>query len=318
MIQRLANLDAIASATASRTEGGWRALDLRAWDGIDVRVLPDRGFDCFGAWYRGTPLAWVSAVGEHGPIPSRLHDDDWLRGFGGGLVATCGLRNAGAPSEGHGLHGEISHQPARDVRVARWVDADHVLLSASATVEEVSALGHHLQLERTWTIRTGEGHLELVDLTRNLGREPEPAPLLYHVNLGAPLWAPGSTLALDARRTIPRDADAVEPWDHALDVVAGARERVFEHEVAAGPDGWCAAAVESPPTGLRFILRWEASGLSRMHQWVHPAPGISVLGLEPANCGVLGRAADREAGRLPVLHPGEERVTRLEVRVAPL
>jgi hypothetical protein len=48
----VANLDAIASATASRTDAGWRALDVRVWDGIDVRLLPDRGFDCFGAWTR--------------------------------------------------------------------------------------------------------------------------------------------------------------------------------------------------------------------------------------------------------------------------
>jgi hypothetical protein len=317
VIDRLANLDAIASATASRTEGGWRALDLRVWDGIDARLLPDRGFDCFGGWYRGIPLGWVSAVGERGPLAGRLRDDEWLRGFGGGLVVTCGLRNVGEPSEGHGLHGELSHQPARDVRVSRWVDADEALVSASATVAEVTALGHHLELQRTWTVRTGEGLLELVDLTRNLGREPEPAPLLYHVNLGAPLWSPGATLALDARRTIPIDADSVEPWDHALEVIPGARERVFEHEVGVGEDGWCSAAVDSPPTGLRLILRWEAATLPRMHQWVHPAPGIAVLGLEPANCSVRGRAADRAEGRLPVLEPGEERVTRLELRVAP-
>jgi hypothetical protein len=317
VIDRLANLDAIAAVTASRTEGGWRALDMRVWEGIDVRLLPDRGFDCFGAWYRGVPLAWVSAVGERAPMAGRLRDDEWLRGFGGGLVATCGLRNVGEPSEGHGLHGEISHQPARDVRVSRWVDADQVLVSATATVAEVTALGHHLELQRTWTVRTGEGLLELVDLTRNLGREPEPAPLLYHVNLGAPLWSPGATLVLDARRTIPIDAEAVEPWDHALDVIPGARERVFEHEVAPGEDGWCSATVHSEPTGLRLILRWDAATLPRMHQWVHPAPGIAVLGLEPANCSVRGRAADRAEGRLPVLEPGEERVTRLEVRVAP-
>ena len=232
MIERLANLDAVCSATASRTEGGWRALDLRAWDGIDARLLPDRGLDCFGAWYRGVPLAWVSAVGERGPLGGRLRDDDWLRGFGGGLVATCGLRNVGAASEGHGLHGEISHQPARDVRLARWVDGEQAIVSASATVTEVSALGHRLELERTWTTRTGAGRLELVDVTRNLGPEPEPAPLLYHVNLGAPLWSPGATLALQARATTPRDSDAVEPWDRALEPLAGARERVFEHEVS--------------------------------------------------------------------------------------
>ena len=308
MIDRLANLDAVCSATASRTEGGWRALDLRVWDGIDARLLPDRGLDCFGAWYRGVPLAWVSAVGERGPLGGRLRDDDWLLGFGGGLVATCGLRNVGVPSEGHGLHGEISHQPARDVRVARWVDGDQAVVSASGAVAEVSALGHHLALERTWTTRTGEGRL---------GREPEPAPLLYHVNLGAPLWSEGATLALESRSTMPRDEDAVGPWDRALDPLAGARERVFEHEVAAGEDGWCTATVDSPATELRLALRWEAAGLPRLHQWVHPAPGIAVLGLEPANCSVLGRAADRTAGRLPVLESGEERLTRLEVRVSP-
>jgi hypothetical protein len=304
----LANLDAIASATASRTEGGWRALDVRVWEGIDIRLLPDRGLDCFGAWYRGVPLAWVSGVGERGPISGRLRDDDWLRGFGGGLVATCGLRNVGAPSEGHGLHGEISHQPARDVRLERAVEGDQVVLRASATVDEVSALGHRLELSRTWTTRTGEGLLELVDVTRNLGREPEPAPLLYHVNLGAPLWSPGATPALDARRTIPRDEDAIEPWDRALELVPGARERVFEHEVSER-----VATVDSPPTGLRLTLRWD---LPRLHQWVHPAPGIAVLGLEPANCSVRGRAFDRAEGRLPVLEPGEERVTRLGISVA--
>jgi len=131
----------------------------------------------------------------------------------------------------------------------------------------------------------------------------------------APLWSEGATLALDARATTPRDDDAVGPWDRALEPVAGARERVFEHEVAVGADGWCTATVDSPVTGLRLALRWEATGLPRLHQWVQPAPGIAVLGLEPANCSVLGRAVDRTAGRLPVLEPGEERVTRLEVRV---
>jgi hypothetical protein len=316
VIDRLANLDAVASATSSRTEEGWRALDLRVWNGVDARVLPDRGFDCFGAWYRGVPLMWVSAVGERGPISGRLHDDEWLEGFGGGLVATCGLRNVGAPSEGHGLHGAISHQPARDVRVDRFLDGDQVVLSASATVTEVSSLGHRLELRRTWITRTGEGLLELFDRTRNLGREPEPAPLLYHVNLGAPLWSPGATLTLDASRTIPRDEDAVEPWDRALDIVPGARERVFEHEVEPARDGWSSVVVHSPSTGLRLTLRWEAADLPRMHQWVHPAPGVGVLGLEPGNCSVLGRAADRAAGRLPMLAAGEERVTRLQIGAA--
>jgi hypothetical protein len=47
---------------------------------------------------------------------------------------------------------------------------------------------------------------------------------------------------------------------------------------------------------------------------VHPAPGLGVLGIEPANCSVLGRAHDRAERRLPELAPGEERISRLEIR----
>jgi hypothetical protein len=41
---------------------------------------------------------------------------------------------------------------------------------------------------------------------------------------------------------------------------------------------------------------------------------VNVLGIEPANCSVLGRAADRAAGRLPILEPGAVRSTMLTVR----
>ena len=53
------------------------------------------------------------------------------------------------------------------------------------------------------------------------------------------------------------------------------------------------------------------SSLPRLWQWIDPALGV--LGIEPANCSVLGRAHDRAEGRLPVLGPGEERVTRLAI-----
>ena len=95
---------------------------------------------------------------------------------------------------------------------------------------------------------------------------------------------------------------------------------MFEHALEPDGDGWAQATVTSPGAGLELEVRWDASAaaLPRMHQWVQPAAGIYVLGIEPANCSVLGRAADREAGRLPTLGPGEERTTRLEIRVREL
>jgi hypothetical protein len=47
--------------------------------------------------------------------------------------------------------------------------------------------------------------------------------------------------------------------------------------------------------------------------WIDRAPGVYALGLEPANCSVLGRAHDRAEGRLPFLEPGAERTTRIAV-----
>lgn len=321
----VANLDQFATAVLSRVEGGpahgCRALDLRVAGGIDVRILPDRGFDVGAAWFRGIPLAWISAVGETAPLatPSGA---EWLAAFGGGLVTTCGLRNVGAPSEGHGLHGRFSHLRARDVRVDRDLEDGEVLLSARATVDEAEALGPHLRVERALRTRTGTGLLELTDVTANLAGVPEPAPVLYHVNLGVPLWSEGARLHLDSDEVIARDADAERGLGTCMHPVPAepgpAAEMVFEHRVCPGPDGWGEARVTSPSVGLELALRWEHATLPRLHQWVHPRRGIYALGLEPANCSVLGRAADREAGTLPVLEPGERRTTRLRIAVRPL
>ncbi len=320
---RLAALDAVAQVDASVVSGGpahgCRAIDVRVAGGIDLRILPDRGLDLGSAWFGGVPLAWRSAVGERAPFdaPSGA---DWLDGFGGGLVATCGLRNVGAASEGHGLHGRISHVRASAVTVERALDGGEAVVTVRGVLDEVSALGPHLRMERTITTRTGSGDVSIADRVTNLGAEAEPAPLLYHVNLGAPLLGPATRVEIAGTRPQPRDDAASragwERWAAPGGAVAGAEEIVLEHAyedaAAAG-----AARVVNAELGLAVTVSWDRAGLPRLWQWIHPRAGVYALGLEPANCSVLGRAADRAAGRLPVLEPGEERVTRLRVRAAP-
>jgi hypothetical protein len=313
MLSRAAvgNLDqlavAVSSVVADGPAAGCRAIDLRVWDGIDLRLLPDRGLDAGAAWYAGVPLAWISPVGETGP--ARV----WSEGFNGGLMTTCGLRNVGAASEGHGQHGEFHEQRAEVEAIER---SDGGVLTVRGRVREADALRHHLEVERVWRTRIGDGRVELVDTVRNRGRETEAAPLLYHVNLGAPLWGEGAEVVLDARATHPRDADAepyADAWAAWPGIVEGP-ERVFEHEVDAGADGWAEARVRNERIGLEVAVRWDLATMPRLWQWVFPAPGLAVLGLEPANCSVLGRAHDRAEGRLPELAPGETRISRLELR----
>src|SRR6202048_1901573 len=319
----IANADQLARMTASTVSGGaahgCRALELRVMGGIDLRLLPDRGLDIGAAWFAGIPLGWISAVGETGPL-SALQGSAWLDAFGGGLLVTCGLRNVGAPSEGHGLHGRYSHLPARNLLVTRTVEDGELILTASAVIEEVSALGPHLRLERTLSTRTGAGLVELTEVTTNLGGQPEAAPILYHVNLGLPLCEEGALLQLDSERVLPRDAAAergLATWMVRQAPIPGAREMVYEHVVRPDAVGWGQARLVNERLGLVFTVSWEQLELPRFHEWVHLASGIYVLGLEPANCSVLGRSADRAAGTLPMLAPGQPRTTRLRTSVGP-
>jgi hypothetical protein len=46
------------------------------------------------------------------------------------------------------------------------------------------------------------------------------------------------------------------------------------------------------------------------------AQGIYVTGIEPANCGLLGRVAEREAGAVTELAPGKRQAFDLTLRAA--
>jgi hypothetical protein len=290
---RIVNLDQVA-AVREAGEG----IDVHVAGGIDVRLLPARGLDLGAASFGGRPLAWLSPLGE----TARVHGD-WNRSWAGGLLTTCGLDNVGLPSEGLPQHGTYTYLRARDVTWSR--DAGRV--EVRATIDDARVMGRHLRVERTVTTAVGEGLLELRDRTTNLGAAPEPAPVLYHCNLGWPLWGDGSRLEVDADEVVPRDADAaagLATWDRPPEPDPRAPEQVFEHV------GATRARVVGG--GLELELEFD---LPRLWQWLHPA--LHVLGLEPANCSVLGRAHDRAEGRLPVLAPGESRETGVRFRVRP-
>ena len=300
---KLANADQLATAVESVVSGGAaagsRAVDLRVWDGIDLRLLPDRGLDIGAAWFRGTPLAWISQGGEQSPPrPEDLVDRAWGDAWGGGLVTTCGLSNVGAASEGYGLHGTYTAQPAAELQVERSTSE----VTATATIVDPP-----FTLSRRIVTTVGQGLARLDDRVVNDSEWTAAAPLLYHVNIGAPLWDGDAYLETDAHEVVPRDeaaAAGVATWDEPPTPTAGGAERVFEHVGAS----W--ARLTNPRLGIELTVR---SSLPRLWQWVHPASGTYALALEPSNCSVLGRAHDIAAGQMPFLDPGEVRTSWLTI-----
>jgi len=306
----------VAMALDSAASGS-RVVSVQMLDGWAFRVLLDRGADIGSAWYRGSPIAWISPIGENQPL-QQPREFDWLSAFGGGLVTTCGLRNVGLPSEGHGQHGQISHSRARLLALDRRVDESGLSVLVRTVTDEVAPPTGHFRITRTISAQAGSGALSLLDVTTNLGSHEEPAPFLYHVNLGYPLVQPGTTYAWPGSRVISRDPDSaaqVGLVEAAGDCDDDAPEAVFEHEVVVGTDGRTAVVVTSPRAGLRCTITWSADTLPRLHQWVRRSRGWYVLGVEPANCSLMGRAHDRAEGRLECLPAGASRTTRLVVEV---
>lgn len=289
----------VESTVSSGAAAGCRAIDVRVWDGIDLRLLPDRGLDIGAAWFRGTPLAWISPAGESSPpSPDDLVGMAWSGSWGGGLITTCGLSNVGAASEGHGLHGTYTARAAADLLLERTTSE----VTATATVVDPP-----FTLFRRIVTSVGEGLVRVDDRVVNESDWTAAAPMLYHVNIGAPLWDDDAYLETDADDVVPRDADAaagLATWDEPPSPTADGPERVFEHVGAS----W--ARLTNPRLGVELTVR---SSLPRLWQWVHPASGTYALALEPANCSVLGREHDIASGQMPFLDPGEPRASWLTI-----
>lgn len=308
-------------------ERGVRALRVRTGTGFAFTVLADRGLDIGDAEFRGMALAWSSPTGVTGPWYHEPEGTGWLRSFHGGLIVTCGLQHAGRPSERDGellgMHGRASNLPASHIaREARW-DADGCALEVRGQVRETRVFGSDLVMSRRITARVGESVLRIEDAVENRGWSSAPLMLLYHINLGWPLLADGSHLVgpgAPGEIPDPHEAGATaggEAWDRFAAPTPGFEERSYYHRPRAGADGWAEARLENPRLagGLALRVRFRPEELPEFVQWTMTGEGTYVLGLEPATCRLLGYPAERAAGRVIDLWPGETRRFRLEIGV---
>lgn len=327
ILKHVGHMDQLAGIKAIQGEDGRERGNhmLMVWtgSGLAFHVLADRGLDISSCRYRDIPLAWMSSVGVTHPAYYEPEGLGWLRTFAGGFLTTCGLDQFGAPSaegdEAYGLHGRVSNLPAEHVQSrCHWIDGRYEL-EISGEVRQTRVFGENLVLRRRIATQMGSKGIRIEDQVTNEGFDHQPHMILYHFNLGFPLISPDTQLLLEVAKTIPRDPAAqvgLDSWSELQSPTHGYQEQVFRHEPIADDQGFVHVEVHNPRLGLCVRFSYERESLPYLFQWKMMGEGTYVLGIEPANCGVLGgRSIAREQGELSELEPGESRHYALTIEV---
>jgi hypothetical protein len=183
-------------------------------------------------------------------------------------------------------------------------------------MKQATFWGENLTLTRRIQSRLGASSFRIEDEVENNGFDPAPLMFLYHVNIGFPLLNEESTILIPSRKTVSMDA-SVDAGDFSRFHAPSphAPSQVFYHEAISDPDGTVTAALINERLPLGLYLRYNKDRLKNLVQWKMLGQGAYVVGIEPANCHVEGRAAERARGTLEFLPPGGKRQFNIELGV---
>ena len=296
--------------------GGTTIIEATTAGGLQVDILPDTGLALGLVRYKGVNVSYQSKNGYDSPAVNLPVEMEFLNTFPGGLLYTCGLRNVGPPcrdgaaQEYHPQHGRIHSLQATEVS-ASTVGDDQVV---TGVLRESALFGHVLQLRRRITIPAFGSSIRIEDTVENLTPKPEEFMLLYHCNMGYPLLDEHARLVLPKqRKTTPRSDHAESGLGQECEFtppVDGEEEMVFFHQM---DEAW--ARLENPKVGTALTLKWSGDILPVLAEWKSMASGDYVLGLEPSNNFIMGRAAERENGTLKTLGGFESVSTCIELNL---
>jgi len=306
---------------------GVRVAWVNTGGGLRYKVVLDRGLDIADADYRGYSLTWHSLTGIVGPNPAYCRGTQWLNGFYGGLLVSCGPLNTGAPSEDAGqawpLHGTHSHTPAQQVTIVNPSPRDgRMQMSIAGLVRTARVFGPNLELRRSIRSELGSSAIELEDEFVNLGDQPVELAWLLHINFGYPLLEPEVSEFCYRGLVMPR-TDSVE-WfaedkpfkrvSRPLPAHRGGGEVFAYIDPAADRRGQVLCGLVNKRLRIAVALTFNKADFPRLGNWQHYGPrGSFVAALEPMTAGVEGRHIDRQRGWLLRLRPGQRRSFRCRI-----
>lgn len=305
-------------------ERGVRAVRMRNAGGLDLTVVTDRGMAIVNLSFTGIPLPFLTGVGIPHPAFSEPAGTGWLRTWPAGFLTPCGLTQVGSPCEDEGeslgLHGRVAAIPAREVRWGgEWKDDDYFQW-VEGVVCQVAMFGENISLRRRVGMWLGGTRFWIEDTVENHSFKPVPHMFLQHFNMGFPLVDVGAHLDVPRITSLPVDESAragFERYNLIEEPQTGFQEQVFYHNLQADSTGQVEVRLVNPVfdngRGLSVYWRYALSDYPVLIEWKMMGEGQYAFGIEPANCHVGGRCAEREKGTLQVLQPLETRRYRIEV-----
>ena len=316
------------SVRKRRLHGGLRdGVDVVEIDNgrLRVTVVPTRGMGLWKAECDGLRLGWNSPV-RHGPVHPRFVPQDeasgigWLSGFDEFLVR-CGLEYCGAPEWNdagkllHPLHGRIAGLPAHFVELS--FDAATSEIALVGEVDEARLFCNSLRLRSTLRMKLGDTSLCITDEITNLATTPGELQLLYHINQGPPLVAPGAKFAAPVRRLVPKDAHSAAGLKSWRTYAPESRdpESVYFFDLLADSDGWTQTLVHAADGGRGLGVAFDRRQFPLFTLWKNPLPDGDgyVTGLEPCINLPHTKGFEKSQGRVAVVAPGETR--RFDLRL---
>jgi hypothetical protein len=284
--------------------------------GLSLKILPTRGMGVWRGECQGIPLGWRSPI--QGPVhpkfvPVAQPDGlGWLWGFDE-LLARCGLEFNGAPdfdSKGRlntPLHGRISNISASKLTVG-FDDAAGELV-VQGEVDESRLHFAKLRLRTTYSIKVGSPRVHIVDEIVNLSRAPGECQMLYHVNFGPPLCAPGSRVLAPVETIVARTkhaADDIGHWQEFGPARPGFEEQVYFYRLHADAKEQTTALLQSPDRKTGVSLHWSRKELPFFTLWKNQVALEDgyVVGIEPGTNFPNPRSFETKEGRIVKLSPG--------------
>lgn len=300
---------------------GLRAFEVKNGE-LFFSVLADKCLDIGQFSYKGTNFNFLSKPGLQGRNHYDTNGEEALHSIMGGLFFTAGLENICAPFSSNGkdypMHGRIRTTPAEHLcSDASWQGEDYVL-SVSGEMREAELFGENMVLRRKLETKLGSRTVVMTDEIENESYRPEPLMLLYHINIGYPLLDEGTRFYIPTRSVTPRDPESTG-HENEYDVMDAPKdnepEYVFIHDVVANEEGNVVVGVVNESLQLGLKLEFSQKYLPYFMEWKSTASGDYVVGLEPANSSVYGRAYHEKNNNLHMLGSFEKETNVLKFTV---